>query len=229
VIGDPPLLVIANPAGRPGEKLLAQFRDTPTSFIADAMGGRGALDWRIKPVGKAIPFVGVALTCDCGPADNLALCAAVAQCQPGDVLVAATDGFMGTAVVGDLLLGIARNRGAAGFVTDGLVRDQADIEGLKIACFAMGATPNSPARSGPGSVGLPVQCGGVLIASGDILIGDRDGVVAVPRARAGEIIANLNAIRDAEAQMLTKVRGGLTEVEFLAEILASDRIRRVEI
>ena len=52
------------------------------------MGGSGALDWRIKSIGPPLPFVGVALTCDCGPSDNLALCAAVAQAQEGDVLVA---------------------------------------------------------------------------------------------------------------------------------------------
>lgn len=228
MIGEPPLLVIAGPHVRPDETILAPFRDTPTSFIADAMGGRAALDWRIKPAGGIAAFVGAALTCDCGPADNLALCAAVAQCRPGDVLVAATDGYTSTAVVGDLLLGIAKNRGAAAFVTDGLVRDQTDIEALDFACFAMGTTPNSPTRNGPGSVGLPVQCGGVRIASGDLVIGDRDGVVVVPRERIGEIVASLAAIREVEERLLAKVRGGLQQVEFLTELLAGDRIHRVQ-
>lgn len=143
MIEDPPLLDIARTMRRPAAALVKKFRGVPTSFLVDAMEGRGGLDWRIKPIGPVMPFVGSALTCDCGPADNLALCAAVAECRAGDVLVAATGGFTGTAVVGDLLLGIAKNRGAVAFVTDGLVRDQNDIEALAFPCYGIGATPNS--------------------------------------------------------------------------------------
>jgi len=227
MIEDPPLLEIAAANDRPSAETVAAFRGTPTSFIVDSLGGRGAMDWRIKPVGKVTPFAGVALTCHCGPADNLALCAAVAECQPGDVLVAATDGFTGTAVVGDLVLGIARNRGAAALVTDGLARDETDIEALGFPCYAMGVTPNSPARNGPGTVGLAVNCGGLQVCSGDLVIGDRDGVVVVPQAMIAETRRRLAAVRDSEAKMLAKVKGGLNEVGFIADLLASDRVRRV--
>ena len=139
----------------------------------------------------------------------------MAVCQPGDVIIAATDGFTGTAVVGDLLLGIAQNRGASAFVTDGLVRDQNDIEALGLPCFARGATPNSPARNGPGSVGLPVQCGGLWVSTGDLIVGDRDGVVVVPAGAMEQTLRQLLAVREAEAAMLTSVKGGLTEVGFV--------------
>jgi len=228
VIEDPPLLTIARTLARPTTADVELYRNTPSSFIVDAMDGRGALDARIKPAAAPLPFVGVALTCDCGPADNLALCAAVAQCRPGDVLVAATGGFAASSVVGDLLLGIAKNRGAVAFVTDGMVRDLNDIEVLGFPCYAAGVTPNSPARNGPGSVGLPVHCGGLQIATGDIVIGDRDGVVVVPFARIAATLANLGAVREAEATMLARVKGGLTEVGFVSELLASDRVRRID-
>ena len=228
MIDDPPLIEIARTQKRPAAAVVDQFRNTPTSFIVDAMGGRGAMDWRIKPVGACLPFAGVALTCHCGPADNLALCAAVAQCQGGDVLIAGTDQFAGCAVVGDLLLGIAQNRGAIAFVTDGMVRDQNDIEAMGFACYAMGATPNSPARNGPGSIGLPIHCGGLQIASGDIVIGDRDGVVVVPYARIDVTLANLQAVRPAEAALLAKVKNGLKDVSFVADLLAGGRVRRVD-
>ncbi len=227
MIEDPPLLEIARHVERPAAALVENFRKTPTSFIVDAMGGGGALDWRIKPIGPAAAFVGVALTCDCGPADNLALGAAVAQCQAGDVLVAATGSYTGAAVVGDLLLGIAKNRGAAAFVTDGLVRDTPDIEALGLPCFAMGVSPNSPARNGPGGVGLPVQCGGFRISSGDIIVGDRDGVVVVPRADIEIVLLRLTAVREAEASMLAQVKAGLKEVGFVAAIPAG-RIRHID-
>jgi 4-hydroxy-4-methyl-2-oxoglutarate aldolase len=228
VIEDPPLLTIARNPRRLPEDVISAFRDTPSSFLVDAMGGRNALDWRIKPMGTVRPFVGSALTCHCGPGDNLALCAAVARCQPGDVIIAATDGFTGTSVVGDLLLGIAQNRGALAFVTDGLVRDQNDIETLGLPCFALGATPNSPSRNGPGSVGLPIQCGGLSISTGDLVLGDRDGVVVVPAGACDQAFRQLAAVREGEAAMLTRVKGGLTEVGFVADLLKSNRVRWVE-
>lgn len=228
MIGDAPLLDMANERRRPAAVAVEAFTGIPTSFIVDAMGGKGALDWRIKPVGVSRPFAGVALTCDCGPADNLALCAAVATCGKGDVLVAATDGFTGCSVVGDLVIGIARNRGAVGLVTDGLVRDQSDIDAIGLPCFAIGASPNSPARNGPGTVGLPVVCGGVPVATGDIVVGDRDGVVVVPFDRIDATRERLAAVRKAEAEFAEKVKNGLAEVGFVAELLASDRIRHID-
>lgn len=228
MIEDPPVLTIAGNQSRIRDDVIAAFHAVPTSFIVDAMGGRGALDWRIKPVGAVRPFVGTALTCHCGPGDNLALCAAVARCQSGDVIIAATDGFTGTSVAGDLLLGIARNREAVAFVTDGLVRDQNDIDALGLPCFALGATPNSPSRNGPGSVALPVQCGGLSISTGDLVAGDRDGVVVVPAAALDHTLRQLAVVRGAEAAMLTRVKGGLREVGFVADLLKSDRVRMVD-
>ena len=211
MIEEPLPLVFAAPAERPSAESVERFRGAPTSFIVDAMNGTGALDFRIKPlVGRSL--VGVALTCDCGPLDNLAFLAALAECRLGDVLVVATGGYVGAAVTGDLLLGVARNRGAAGFVTDGLVRDLDDLETVGMPVFAMGVTPNSPQRRGPGSVGLPVVCGGVSIASGDVVVGDRDGVVVVPRARIGDTLDKLERVRAMEAATLERVRAGLKEL-----------------
>ncbi|HEX9170078.1 MAG TPA: RraA family protein [Roseiarcus sp.] len=221
MIEDPPPLVFAPVLERPPAKLVERFRGAPTSFIVDAMGGTGALDWRIKPlVGRSL--VGVALTCDCGPLDNLAFMAAVADCRPGDVFVVATGGYVGAAVTGDLLIGVARNRGAAGFVTDGLVRDLDDLETVGLPIYAMGATPNSPQRRGPGTVGLPVVCGGVSVASGDLVVGDRDGVVVVPRARIAEALESLERVKASEAATLERVRGGLKELP--VEVPALKRI-----
>jgi len=215
MIEETPPLVFAPAVEGPPLALVERFRGASTSFIVDAMGGSGALDWRIRPVVGASVF-GVALTCDCGPNDNLALIAAVAESEPGDVIVAATGGFCGAAVTGDLLIGVARNRGVAGFVTDGLVRDLAEIEALGLPIYAMGVTSNSPGKRGPGTVGLPIVCGGVSIASGDLIAGDKDGVVVVPRARIEETLANLERVKAAEAALLEKVRGGLLELPVAA-------------
>src|SRR5690606_38009752 len=135
-------------------------------------------------------LVGVAVTCHAGPADNLAVFGALDVVRKGDVIVAGTDAFMKTAVTGDLLLGMARNLGAAGFVTDGLVRDLAGIEGVGVPVYCAGLTANSPVRNGPGNVGFPVVIGDVTVAPGDIVVGDRDGVVVVPRAIAESVLAS---------------------------------------
>lgn len=201
---------------RPDPAVVSALAEAPTGFVVDALGGGGALDHRVKPaIAGQSRFCGVALTCDCGPADNLALCAALESVRPGDVLVAAAAGHTGCAVTGDLVLGMARNRGAVGFVTDGCVRDRVGLERVGLPAWAMGVTPNSPHRSGPGTVGRPVVLGGVPVCSGDVVVADLDGVVVVPRARLTQVIARLPAIREAEAKADEAVRQGAVRPGFL--------------
>ena len=225
MIKDPPLLTIKRDVTRPAADVVAAFAGVPTGYAIDAMNGRGGLDYRIKPLAPAASvFVGVALTCHCGPADNLALFGAMATAKPGDILVAATDGFTGTSVTGDLLLGMAKNRGVLGLVTDGLVRDLAGILGVGLPVYCAGVTPNSPVRNGPGTIGFPVVLGGVAIETGDIIIGDNDGIVIVPRAQATAVLGRLTQVRAAEAALEAKVKAGLQVPDFIQTILDSDRV-----
>ncbi len=232
MIEDPPLLTVRSGFERPAAAAVEALAGAPTGHLVDALGGLGALDYRIKPVSPALPadqvFCGVAVTCDCGPADNLAVFAALEALRPGDVIVAATDAYMGCALIGDLVLGMARNCGALAFVTDGLARDLDGLEAVGIPVFCRGISPNSPARNGPGKVGLPIHLGGVTVASGDLVAGDRDGVVVVPRGRIEEVIQALARVREAEAGLEAKVAGGLKVPDFAAALLASDRVRRLD-
>lgn len=225
MIKDAPLLTMHRAFERPSAAEISGFANVPTGHAVDAMGGRGALDYRIKPLAR-VPkvMVGVAVTCHCGPADNLALFAALAAAQAGDVLIAATDGFTGTSITGDLLMGMARNRGVHGLVTDGLARDVAGILAVGLPVYCAGLSPNSPARNGPGNVGLPVVLGGVAVESGDIVIGDDDGVVIIPRREAASVLTKLAGVRAAEAALEAEVKGGLEVPSFIRSVLASDRI-----
>lgn len=229
MIEDPPLMTIRRNFPRPSAEQLAAFATVPTGNVVDAMDGRGALDGLIKPVdpGQA-RFHGVAVTCENGPADNLGAFCAIEISGEGDVVMAAADGFRATAVSGDLMLGIAKNRGNAAFVTDGFVRDITGIRGVGLPCFAAGVTPNSPVRNGPGTVGFPVVIGGVAVASGDIVLGDIDGVVVVPHAMIGTVIARLTEILAAEKELEAKVKAGLKTLPFIAEFMASDKVREVD-
>lgn len=229
MIEDPPLLTVRRRFARPTRAQLDAFAGVPTGFVADAMNGRGALDARIKPIGRTpASFHGVAITCHAGPADNLALFGALAYGEPGDVMVCATDGFAETAVTGDLLLGMARNRGLVGFVTDGMVRDVPGIEAVGLPCFAAGVTPNSPVRNGPGTVGMPVVVGGVAVGPGDIVVGDGDGIVIVPFAAIDAVAERLVAVKAAEAALDAKVRGGLQLPDFIRSMIDAGRFREVD-
>jgi 4-hydroxy-4-methyl-2-oxoglutarate aldolase len=229
MIEDPPLLTIKRRFERPAADIVSAFAGVPVSQVVDSMGGRGALHHAIKPLSPAAAtLVGVAVTCHCGPSDNLALFGALDVAAPGDVIVAATDSFAGAAVTGDLVLGMARNKGVAGFVTDGLVRDVVGIEAVGLPVYCAGVIANSPARNGPGTVGFPVVLGGVTVSPGDILVGDRDGVAVVPRLEAGAVLARLDAIKAAEQDLEAKVRQGLEMPEFASAVLKSGRTRFVD-
>ena len=208
MIGDPTKLVIRARFPRLTAADLAPFRARSTSFVVDAMNGRGALHHAIKPLDPASRMVGSALTARAGARDNLAALAALDLIEPGDVLVIATQGFEGTATLGDNMARIAQMRGAVGVVTDGMARDAAEIIALGLPVFCRGVTPNSAFPSGPGEVGLPLAMGEVTIETGDLILGDRDGVAVVPRAQLAAVTARLELVAAKEAEMHAKVAAG---------------------
>jgi 4-hydroxy-4-methyl-2-oxoglutarate aldolase len=228
MIEDPPLLTVRRKFPRPTAEQLSALSGAPTGFVVDAMNGRGALDHRIKPVGTVGGFCGVALTCEAGPADCLAVCGALDEAKPGDVILCATDSFSATAVAGDLLIGMMKNVGVVAFVTDGLVRDVPGIRGVGLPCYAAGVTPNSPTKTGPGTIGFPIVIGGVAVSPGDIVLGDEDGVVVVPQALIDETIAHLGTIRRIEAALEMKIRAGLKRPDFLDGILKPGTVKVVD-
>jgi 4-hydroxy-4-methyl-2-oxoglutarate aldolase len=229
MIDDPPLITRRRKVPRPASTQLAALNGTPTGFIVDALLGRGALRPEIKPVvPEQATFCGVAVTCHVGPADNLAIFAALPILQAGDVIVAAADGYRETAVIGDLLLGMAQNQGAVAFVTDGCVRDVPGIRDVGLPCFAAGVTPNSPVKNGPGTVNLPIVAGGVHVEPGDIVIGDGDGVVILPFGLIDRVIKRLEAIRAAEASLVARVKGGLGIPDFVRDLETTGRIQEID-
>jgi len=228
MIEDPPILTVHSGFARPDAAKVEKLKGVPTGVVVDCMDGSGAMHHAIKPVGNNPPdFVAVAVTCGCGPADNLAVFATLELLRPGDAIVAAADGYLGTATVGDLVAGMARNAGAVAIVTDGAVRDVPGIDGTGIACFAAAVSPNSPAKSGPGTAGLPIQVGGASVSSGDVLVGDCDGVVVVPAAMLDTVLERLPGIQAAESALEARVKGGLVMPEWTKELLAGPRTRRV--
>ena len=229
MLQDPPILTIRRHFERPSRTLLAQLAGTQTGHIVDALQGRGALDHHVKPVDpERAGFLGVALTCECGANDNLAMMAALVVAQPGDVIIAACDGFAATAGVGDNLALMAKNKGVAAIVTDGMARDRDGIVAAGLPVFSRGITPNSCVRSGPGRLGFAIVCGGVAVEAGDVVLGDRDGVVVILQAQLEAVVAALSDIRRMEEATQTKIRAGMTHLDSVADLLESDRVAYVD-
>jgi 4-hydroxy-4-methyl-2-oxoglutarate aldolase len=225
MIHDPPALTIHRGFKRPSQELLDKFKGAQTSHLCDAMNGRGALDYRIKPLDESQSvFVGPAITAQSAPADIAGMFGGVHEAEPGDVLVVANDAFSGTAVVGDLAIGMMKNKGIVGFVTDGLARDKAGILEVGLPCFCQGISPNSPGRTGLGIVGAPVTLGGVHVNPGDIIIGDPDSVVVVPQEEAEEVAVLLAKIQEAEKTAIQRVADGATMPASMDNMIANAHI-----
>ena len=120
----------------------------------------------------------------------------------------ATGGYLGHSTWGDLTSRLGAARGLAGMVTDVAVRDVDGILEAGLPVFAAAVTPNSPQKDGPGELNVPVACGGQVIQPGDILVGDGDGVVVVPRADAEAALGELRRIQAYEGERLAAIARG---------------------
>ncbi|MGE0700915.1 MAG: RraA family protein [Hyphomicrobiaceae bacterium] len=229
MLEDPPILTVKRSWIRPAKAKLARLEGVQTGQVIDAMEGRGAFDAAIKPLDPACcTIVGTAITCETGPNDNLAILAALSLAQPGDVLISASEGFSHSAVFGDNTAIMAKNKGLAGVVIDGMMRDLAGLLPVGIPLFCRGITPNSCVRSGPGRVGFPVVIGGVTVHSGDIIIGDRDGVVVIPQGELDRLQPRIDAILKAEVETQAKIRGGFSNLGGIEDLLKSPKVRFVD-
>lgn len=213
MIEDPPPLSVKRSARRPTAEQIAAFHGVPTSFVVDAMDGAGALAAVIRPVGDgrdiACRAAGPALTVDNGPGDVLASQAAPEFVRPGDIVVATSAGHQGCASAGDSVIGTARNAGAAGFVTDGPLRDYAGIVAVGLPAWCTGLTPASPFSRGPGRIGHPIQIAGQQVETGDMVVADADGVVIVPFGRIATVLERLKTVFQLETERDAQVADGL--------------------
>ncbi|NYT24347.1 RraA family protein [Alcaligenaceae bacterium] len=224
----PPALVIRKNFRRPTAEQLAAFNGVQTGFVVDAQGRRGALSHRIRPLSTAVRFCGVAITVQSLPRDNLACWAALEACRPGDVVLIAVDEYEEASVVGDVFVAMAKNNGVVACVTDGMVRDIRGINDAGIPVFGRGLSPNSPFKDGPGEIGTTITLGGVHIGSGDIILGDEDGVVVVPYANIDQVISQLTEIKAKEALMEAGAKRGDKTPSWLQQALADKGVRYID-
>ena len=229
MIEEPKALTIRRPKRRPSADQIAAFQGVPTSFVVDAMFGGGALDTNISQLpGQTAHVAGPALTVDNRPSDILALLGALALVQPGDVVMNGAAGFQGCAAAGDRVCGMLKNNGAAGFVTDGPMRDLEGLLEVGLPAWCTGLTPDSPFSTGPGKIGLPVQIGGRHVETGDMIVADENGVVVVPFDRIAEVVDRLEAVKTSETELDGEVAAGRKIPDPIAEMLDGPNVDWIE-
>lgn len=191
---------------RPDAETWRPLVGAASSAVCDGQGRTGALDIGIRPLTSKAVFTGPALTLECRAGDNVTALAALDWIRPGDVVVIANGGATHAAVIGGHYAAMAWARGAVAVVSDGPARDLDELEDIGVPIFARGVTPAGPFKSGPGTIGFPVVIGAVTIASGDVLVGDRDGVVVVRRDDIAAAVAGHETVKAREAVLAQAAR-----------------------
>lgn len=183
----PSRVYTARPAP-PAPAALAEIAEHGSCYVADVVG-TGVMSTQIRPVTEpAGPLAGAAVTVRTTPGDFRMIPWAVDRLGPGDVLVIDGGGGGDRAVWGDFVGARAAALGCAAVVVDGAVRDAPGLERLELPVFARSLAVRGPTRSGRGEVNVPVSCGGVCVAAGDVIVADGEGVVVVPAADFGAVL-----------------------------------------
>lgn len=201
------------------------FLKASSNQFSDATDGRGTLKHPLRRFSGGARLMGSALPVWTAPGDNLAPYAALKVIQPGDILVVASGSYTGCALLGDHIMGLLNNAKAAGMITDGLIRDLEGLRDINLPVYAAGTSPLVPTKHGPGTVGLPITLGSVVIHPGDLIIADDDGIVIVPPSEFAQVSDKLIALRGRDAALEQRVRAGATEPPDFEQLLERVGVR----
>jgi len=195
---------------------------SPSCVIADSQERAGVMRSYMKPIDRAARFAGPALTVRLEPGNQVDCLDALAVAEAGDVIVVDAAGETETSIWGGLMSGLCKMKGVVGAVVDGSIRDTDETRDLGFYIFSKGIVPRSThspysGRMDPIEVNVPIQCAGVLVRPGDIVLGDEIGVVVVPFERAAEVLQRARAQAENEERTRARIREGKTVDELLAE------------
>ncbi|GAC30935.1 RraA family protein [Paraglaciecola polaris] len=180
---------------------------TMTDFVkvspceySEGLGREQFVDSSIRELWPQIPRIaGPAFTVKCAKGDHLSLHAAIYRAAPGDILVVEADADF--ACAGGNVCAIAQQRGIAGFVIDGVIRDLAEVRDLRFPVYARGVIPKPAKKEQILPFNQPIMCGGVRVCAGDIVVADEDGIAVIPKAKAEEVYHLGKARTDKDAGM----------------------------
>lgn len=200
---------------RPDRSLVEALGKVQTATLHESMGKRGAFPHYIRPVWPECTLCGVAFTVKSRPGDNLMLHKAVALARPGDVLVVDNEGFVEAGLWGEIVTIAAMQKGIVGLVTNGAVRDTRQIRDLGFPVFCAGISIKGTTKAVPGKINNPISFEGVIVNPGDIVIGDNDGLVAIPCGEAEQVLRAARTRETTEAEVIKKIKEGHSTMELL--------------
>lgn len=204
---------------RPDPKMVAEFAKMVTPHLSDSMERLYAGGPQLRPMYKGATLAGPAFTVKTAPGDNLLVHKALDIAQPGDVVVVDAGGFADHAIIGELMAARARQRRIAGLVIWGAIRDSAELGASDYPVFACAVTHRGPYKNGPGEINVPITMGGMAVNPGDIIVGDADGLVAVPLALAEQVLASAKAILAKETAAMKQMRDGSVDRSWVDKAL----------
>ena len=196
---------------RPDARLIAEFAKMVTPHLSDSMERLYAGGPRLRPMHREGKLAGPAFTVKTAAGDNLLVHKALDAARPGDVIVVDAGGFLDNAIIGELMMTRAKQRGVAGIVIWGAIRDSAEIGAGTYPVFAAGVTHRGPYKNGPGEINVPIMMGGTPVNPGDIIVGDADGLVAVPQELAAQVLASAKAILAKETASMKQILAGTVD------------------
>lgn len=198
----------------PAPEIVAAFREIPVAAIGDSMSRNiGTVGLRQYHARLSTVLCGPAVTVRVRPGDNLMIHKALMMVQPGDVLVIDGGGDVSQALVGGLIRTTCVAKKLGGLVIDGAVRDLCEWAEDGMPIFARGHTHRGPSKDGPGEVNVPVSCAGLVVMPGDLVVGDADGVIAVPAAEAADMLERGRAHLKKEARIRADNEAGRSDPE----------------
>ncbi|MCD1634748.1 RraA family protein [Martelella mediterranea] len=204
---------------RVSETEVQRAKSLPVSNISDVMSRRFAAPASLRPMHRAGAMAGPALTVSVRPGDNLMLHKALQMVRPGEVIVVDAGGALDNAIMGELMLARGACSGVAGIVIYGAIRDVEAISQQDIPVFASGVCHRGPYKDGPGEIGLPIALGTMIVHPGDLIVGDRDGVLAVPRSSVGAVLTRAETKHASEEAQLQDTLQGAYKGDWIDQTL----------
>jgi 4-hydroxy-4-methyl-2-oxoglutarate aldolase len=186
-----------------------------SALLASVAGARAAIIHGFEPAWFGASVSGRAFTVLGAAGDNLALHQAVLEADRGDVIVVEVAGERRCAHLGDILVRMAQQRGIAGWVVNGAIRDRSSIADLGFPVFHLGTSPRKPDKVVPGQFRVPVELDGVRIETGDLVSADDDGIVVVAAAQAEQLLARAAELAQHEEEICARIADGETTLSIL--------------
>ncbi|WP_300724988.1 RraA family protein [Pseudomonas sp.] len=198
------------------------FRQVPVAHASDCMGRHvGGLGLKAYHGSLTLGLCGPAITVRIRPGDNLMIHQAMLLAEPGDVIVIDGAGDLTQAVIGGLMRTTALTKRLGGFVVNGALRDVAEWAEGEMPVYALGHVHRGPSKDGPGEVNVPVACAGLSVSPGDLILGDADGVVAIPAAQLASLLPRVQAHAKKEARIREANQAGNPDLERFNALLRS--------